>query len=73
MKAVHKLLSLLEDPENFQTLLWVDFRNNKEINTIPGKFVDLLAKRKERNSSMRKASDEEIRLAVKDAIRGKIE
>lgn len=72
VKSVYKLHRLLEEPQNFPTLMWVDFRNNNGINTIPGQFVQLLIERRKAHSALKKTVDENASISVQDAINGKV-
>lgn len=70
IKSVHKFHSLLEEPQNFPSLMWVDFRNNNGINTIPGQFVQLLMERKHR--ALKQTEGEKESISVQDAMNGKV-
>lgn len=72
MESVHKLHSLLKNPENFPYLVWVDFRNNKGITTIPGDLVQLLRQRREKHRDLNGAVDETSIFSVQDAITGRL-
>ena len=72
MKAVYKLHSLLEEPENFPTLVWADFRNNKGIITIPGAFVQLFMQRRTNYQATKETSDKKLAISVQDAMNGKV-
>lgn len=71
MGSVHKLHSLLRHPENFPYLVWVDFRNNKGITTIPGDLVQLLRQRREKNRGLNGADETSI-INVQDTITGRL-
>lgn len=72
MESVHKLHSLLKHPENFPYLVWVDFRNNKGITTIPGDLVQLLRQRREKHRDLNEAVDETSIISMQDAITGRL-
>jgi len=72
MESVHKLHRLLKHPENFPYLVWVDFRNNKGITTIPGDLVQLLRQRREKHRDLNGAVDETSIISVQDAITGRL-
>lgn len=72
MKSVYKLHRLLEEPQNFPALMWVDLRNNYRINTIPGQFVQLLMERRKTHRPLTKTADENASISVQDAINGKV-
>lgn len=72
MKAVHKFHSLLEQPGNFSTLVWLDFRNNIGINTIPGELVQLFMQRRTKHRGSKETTDEKSALSIQDAINGKV-
>ena len=59
-------------PQNFPSLMWVDFRNNNGINTIPGQFVQLLMERRKQHRALRKTEDEKESISVQDAMNGKV-
>lgn len=52
--------------------MWVDFRNNNGINTIPGQFVQLLMERRKQHRALRKTEDEKESISVQDAMNGKV-
>ncbi|KAL9984375.1 hypothetical protein ACROYT_G006661 [Oculina patagonica] len=72
IKSVHKLHYLLEEAQNFPSLMWVDFRNNNGINTIPGQFVQLLMGRREKHRALPKSEGEKESISVQDAMNGKV-
>ena len=73
MVSVLKLNYLLEEPQNFPLLMWVDFRNNNGINTIPGQLVRRLMERREkRRDTKRQTEDEKESISVQDAMNGKV-
>lgn len=73
MKSVYKLCHLLEEPQNFPKLMWVDLRNNYGINIIPGQFVQLLMeRRKTHHRPLEKTADENASISVQDAINGRV-
>ena len=72
MKAVHKFHSLLEQPQNFPTLVWLDFRNNIGINTIPGELVQLFMQRRTNHRGSKETADEKSAISIQDAINGKV-
>lgn len=72
IKAVQKLHSFLEEPQNFPTLVWVDFRNNNGINTIPGAFAQLLMERRIKHRALKQTDDEKSSFSVQDAMNGKV-
>ena len=72
IKAVIKLQSLLEEPENFRALVWADFRNNKGIITVPGEFVQLLTRGRTKHQASEETTDEKLGISVQDAINGKV-
>lgn len=63
---------LLEEPQNFPALMWVDLRNNYGINTIPGQFVQLLMERRKTRHPLTKTADDNASISVQDAINGKV-
>ena len=71
VKSVFKLHRLLEEPQNFPALMWVDLRNNYGINTIPGQFVQLLMERRKTHHPSTTA-DEKASISVQDAINGRV-
>ena len=71
-KVVYKLHTLLEEPENFPTLLWVDLRNNDGIITLPGQFVQLLMERRKKTNALKNTEDEKSSVSVQDAMNGKV-
>ena len=72
-RVVFKLHKLLEEPDNFPALVWIDFRNNKGIITIPGAFVHLLMQRRlPFNAEKEETPDERVAISVQDAMNGKV-
>jgi len=72
VKSVYKLHHLLEEPQNFPALMWVDLRNNYRINTIPGQLVQLLMERRKKHRPSTKKADENAFISVQDAINGNV-
>lgn len=72
VKSVFKLHRLLEEPQNFPALMWVDLRNNYGINTIPGQLVQLLMERRKAHHPLTMTADENSSISVKDAINGNV-
>ena len=72
MKTVYKIHSLLEQPENFPSLVWLDFRNNIGINTIPGELVKLFMQRRTKHRDSKETADEKSAISIQDAINGKV-
>ena len=53
--------------------MWVDFRNNSGINTIPGQLVRRFMERREKRRAMkRQTEDEKESISVQDAMNGKV-
>lgn len=73
-KAVHKLHMLLTEPEKFPALVWVDFRNNKGITTVPGEFVQLFTQRRTKHQASKETDEEREKsvISVQDAINGNV-
>ena len=72
VKSVFKLHRLLEEPQNFPALMWVDLRNNYGINTIPGQLVQLLMERRKTHYPLTMTADENSSISVQDAINGNV-
>lgn len=72
MRSVYNLLNILEQSEHFPTLVWVDFRNNKGINTIPGELVQRFTKRRTRQQGSNEDAIGKTVFSVQDAINGRV-
>ncbi|XP_068743149.1 uncharacterized protein [Montipora capricornis] len=70
--AVHMLHTLLERSENFPSLMWVDFRNNKGIITISGDLVNLLMQRRTKYRGLNGPDDRKSIISIQDAINGRL-